>query len=56
LNLISGFSTDDAGNLYISDYDGDVFRLAATPVPLPAAGWLFGAGLLLIARRRRKPR
>lgn len=56
LNAISGFSTDDAGNLYISDYDGDVFRLASTPVPLPAAGWLLGAGLLLIAQWRRKSR
>jgi len=33
-----------------------VLTTAVAPVPLPAAGWLFGAGLLGLARYARRPR
>lgn len=53
---ILGFGEDAAGELYVlgssrrgpAGSTGQVFRIA--PVPLPAAVWLFGSGLLLAGR------
>ena len=53
LNTIAGFSTDAVGNLYITDYDGDVFRVNAAPVPIPAAFWMFVPALAALLRLRR---
>ena len=49
IQLVSGFNWFDRPN-------GDYARLEASPVPLPAAAWLFGSvllGLAAIARRKR---
>ena len=35
-------------------YNGDIGTLTASPVPVPAAVWLFGSGLVLLARLRRR--
>ena len=31
IDRVSGFGTDQAGNLYIIDYDGEIFRLGVAP-------------------------
>jgi hypothetical protein len=57
IGAISSFTTDAAGNLFISDYNGAVYRLSAVspaPVPLPPAAWLLGSGLLGLTRARRR--
>ena len=43
---VAGFSTNDPNTT--SGYFG-----GSTPVPLPAAAWLFGSGLIGLARRRK---
>lgn len=54
LDSVSSFGEDDAGNLYILDLDGDVFRL---PEPPAAPGRLVGgAAVLALAARRRRVR
>jgi glucose/arabinose dehydrogenase len=51
LGNISSFGEDIFGELYVLDYDGDLYRVAL--VPLPTGVTLMGTGLALLLRRRR---
>ncbi len=54
LGNISSFAEDSTGNLYLLDYDGDIFRISSVPEP---SSWIlcgFIAIVSLIAVRRKR--
>ena len=55
IGRIASFGEDGAGNLYIVDYDGDLFRVPEPAGPLPAALALAGTALLARTRTRKDP-
>ena len=58
LNNLVSFGVDGDGNLYLLDFNGAVFRVAAasvSDVPLPAAGLLMLAGLFGLGGAGLKP-
>ncbi len=54
LNNISSFAEDSTGNLYVLDYDGDIFRFSSVPEPnsLIFCGFIAIASLIAVSRRR----
>ena len=51
---IVSFGEDGSGELYVIDFDGDVFRIvgpSSLPLASPLARWLFGIGLVMVATR-----
>lgn len=60
--FVKGFGIDADGEIYVlgdlglgaNSTQGEILKIVAAPVPLPAAVWLFGTALagLLVARRR----
>ncbi|HMP02730.1 MAG TPA: PQQ-dependent sugar dehydrogenase [Gemmatales bacterium] len=58
INNISSFGEDGYGNLYIVDYDGEIFVLRSTAIPEPASLALLGAAgaaAVVWSSRRRRP-
>lgn len=53
IGAVSSFGEDDAGNLYVLDLDGDVFRL---PEPAPGPAGLAGLAVVLALAWRRRSR
>jgi len=57
IGRILGFVQDTAGNLYASDFSGNVFSVAVAVVPAPPAAILFSlTGVMLLLGRIRRPR
>ena len=50
LAVVMFFNDGDLGHLDIS---AETSAVTSSPIPLPAAGWLLGASLVMLARRRR---
>ncbi|MCA8929740.1 MAG: PQQ-dependent sugar dehydrogenase [Alphaproteobacteria bacterium] len=48
INQIVSFGEDNAGNLYIVDYGGEVFRITGVSVPLPGVLALFALPLICL--------
>jgi MYXO-CTERM domain-containing protein len=55
IGRVASFGEDGAGNLYVVDYDGDLFRVPEPAGPWPAVLALAGAALLARRRPRRHP-
>lgn len=56
LDQVLGFGSDGSGNMYLLDFDGDLFAVTGAAVPLPAGAAALAAalGLLGVMRRSRR--
>lgn len=54
IGRLSSFAEDEAGNLFLVDLDGEIFRIDTASVPEPSAGLgMITLGLLCLLRRKR---
>jgi glucose/arabinose dehydrogenase len=54
IDSVAGFGEDAAGNLYIVDIGGEIFRVVAAPIPEPGTAALLLAGLIGVGTLRRR--